>query len=458
MNFDRMGRRTFYKEEVNGVVTKHHRFVYDNYLCVQKVDALNNNSQINLFVWDPTEPVATRPLFTQRGTGYKFFYTCDGNKNVSELVHFEARNGIAAHYDYAPFGAVTRAISVSAVTDNTFTTDNPFRFPSPGGLGRIFSSEYHDDTLGLVYYRERERIFHGHYRHYNPIDGRWCGRDPLEEQGLYNLFQYGKKSFIVDYLGCSLLREVSDSLMVLGQGAMAVGDGIYYIGKIVQTHAGAMFLIPTSILDGEFLNEIKAGDFGRVLDFSQNKGCRFNISVNGMANEDGSGLADLVQKKIKQNVHAFDNPHNLVIPYADGLGVGDLAQSLFYEMGLMDIAVASLAKSLEQAKKQGDRNGCDDVCIVIYAHSQGTMLTRRAFDMLKYMYGADHSVLSKITFCGYGRETSIDAEEFGLRATENVLNAGDGLRFWPRRWLDPTIGDEDNEHPYIYYFPEMCGE
>ena len=39
-------------------------------------------------------------------------------------------NGIAAHYDYAPFGAVTRAISASAVTDNTFTTDNPFRFSS----------------------------------------------------------------------------------------------------------------------------------------------------------------------------------------------------------------------------------------------------------------------------------------------------------------------------------------
>ena len=51
------------------------------------------------------------PLFTQCGTAYKFFYTCDGNKNVSELVHFEQRNGIAAHYDYAPFGAVTRAIS-----------------------------------------------------------------------------------------------------------------------------------------------------------------------------------------------------------------------------------------------------------------------------------------------------------------------------------------------------------
>ena len=129
----------------------------------------NNNSQINLFVWDPTESVATRPLFTQRGTGYKFFYTFDGNKNVSELVHFEARNGIAAHYDYAPFCAVTRAISASAITDNTFTTDNPFRF----------SSEYHDDTLGLVYYN---------YRHYTPIDGRWCGRDEDETLSQSNLY------------------------------------------------------------------------------------------------------------------------------------------------------------------------------------------------------------------------------------------------------------------------------
>ena len=107
---------------------------------------------------------------------------CDGNKNVSEMVHFEARNGIAVHYDYAPFGAVTRAISASAVIDNTFTTDNPFRF----------SSEYHDDTLGLVYYN---------YRHYNPIDGRWCGRDPsyLLLQSLYGFIHnsFGR----VDFLG-----------------------------------------------------------------------------------------------------------------------------------------------------------------------------------------------------------------------------------------------------------------
>ena len=160
---------------------------------------------LNLFVWDPTEPIATRLLFITGSGNRKFFYTCDGNKNVSELVHFETRNGIAAHYDYAPFGAITRAISASAITDNTFTTDNPFRFPSPGGLGRIFSSEYHDDTLGLVYYN---------YRHYNPTDGRWCGRDLLEVKSGINFYLYSTNNplSVIDLLGNDVHR------MVLGGG------------------------------------------------------------------------------------------------------------------------------------------------------------------------------------------------------------------------------------------------
>ena len=124
-------------------------------VSVAKHDCLvDNNSQMNLFVWDTTEPIATRPLFMLSNPGsYKFFYTFDGNKNVSELVHFESRNGIAAHCDYAPFGAVTRAISASAITDNTFTTDNPFRLEvievalEQARLARDYADELvnHDD-------------------------------------------------------------------------------------------------------------------------------------------------------------------------------------------------------------------------------------------------------------------------------------------------------------------------
>ena len=154
-------------------------------VSVAKLHSLvDNNSQMNLFVWDPTESVATRPLFmVANPSNYKLFYTFDGNKNVSELVHFESRNGIAAHYDYAPFGAVTRAVNTSAISARNFAAENTFRF----------SSEYHDDTLGFVYYN---------YRHYNPIDGRWLQFDFFEDDFLNTyLFIANRVIGRLDYLG-----------------------------------------------------------------------------------------------------------------------------------------------------------------------------------------------------------------------------------------------------------------
>ena len=66
MSYDRMGRRVEYLETVNidGVTTTntHHRFVYDGYLCIQRLNAGVNNSIDLIFAWDPAESVATRPL------------------------------------------------------------------------------------------------------------------------------------------------------------------------------------------------------------------------------------------------------------------------------------------------------------------------------------------------------------------------------------------------------------
>ncbi|MBR6587411.1 MAG: hypothetical protein IKK82_08325, partial [Kiritimatiellae bacterium] len=158
MSYDRMGRR----------VTKNgQRFVYDGYLQIVNFEQSVTNSQLTthnlqLFIWDPTEPVATRPLVWGHhdgATSLNFepsnlnFYTHDGNKNVSEIV---AEDGdIAAHYVYAPLGAVN-------AQTGTHATANLLRF----------SSEYADDVLGLVYYN---------YRHYEPVMGRWICRDPVEE-------------------------------------------------------------------------------------------------------------------------------------------------------------------------------------------------------------------------------------------------------------------------------------
>jgi hypothetical protein len=62
--------------------------------------------------------VATRPLILQKYGQYNMFYTHDGNKNVSDVVSFQQARGVPAHYEYAPFGAVTAATTNTAFTAN----------------------------------------------------------------------------------------------------------------------------------------------------------------------------------------------------------------------------------------------------------------------------------------------------------------------------------------------------
>ena len=185
MAFDRLGRRVWMRESEGDAVTKEERFVYDGYLCVQRLDATQNNAVRTEFVWDPTEPIATRPLAMRaKNWGLNLFYSHDGNKNVSEVFYHAPQNGIAAHYDYAPFGAVSRTSRATRVTNRDLISENPFRF----------SSEYHDAPTSLVYYN---------YRHYQTYVGRWCTREPLEEMTRFGIYGFVKNSptFYVDCLG-----------------------------------------------------------------------------------------------------------------------------------------------------------------------------------------------------------------------------------------------------------------
>ena len=176
MSFDRMGRR----------VTKNdQRFVYDGYLQIANFHSPTQTQNSNYYIWDPTEPVATRPLVWNSSTvqpfnSSTFFYTHDGNKNVSEVIATDGT--LAAHYEYAPFGAVILKRGERAGT-------NPWRF----------SSEYAEDDTTTVYYN---------YRHYEPVTGRWLRRDPLFEDGGENLnaFVRNRAQNYVDLCGLSIGR------------------------------------------------------------------------------------------------------------------------------------------------------------------------------------------------------------------------------------------------------------
>ena len=67
-------------------------------------------------------------------------------------------------YEYGPIGEVLRATGPMA-------TMNPFRW----------STKFWDDESGLVYYG---------YRYLSPTLGRWIGRDPMGEEGGFNLFAF----------------------------------------------------------------------------------------------------------------------------------------------------------------------------------------------------------------------------------------------------------------------------
>ena len=108
MSFDRMGRRVEYLETVGGSQSSatetnaYHCFVYDNYLCIQRLDAANDNAVDLAFVWDVTELVATRPLVLLSGT-VPSYYTHDGSKNVTGVSPFNDAYEISAHYEYSPY-------------------------------------------------------------------------------------------------------------------------------------------------------------------------------------------------------------------------------------------------------------------------------------------------------------------------------------------------------------------
>lgn len=182
---DYAGQRFEKKVTTKGKITTHQRFIYRNYLQIAAVNLKANASTPDLWflIWDPTQPIATRPLAIRKdGTWYT--YGWDLTKNVCEL---------RTMYSYSPYGTVIsegdvdqspRGIGGGLVTSQEVPegrTVNEVAVSQP----IQWSSEYYDSEIDLVYYN---------YHFYNPTDGRWMRRDPIVNLNLYLLRG-------IDYLG-----------------------------------------------------------------------------------------------------------------------------------------------------------------------------------------------------------------------------------------------------------------
>ena len=191
--YNSMGRSFEKKVTVGGTTGFHARYLYRDYLQVAECDLTGETPEVvRSYIWDPSEPEATRVLSMTRweanGTQEKEHLYCmhDAMKNVTSL--FGEARGRRALYEYRPYGGLI-------TSEGNMAEENKFRF----------SSEYMDDELGLVYYN---------YRHLNPLDGRWISRDPIEEEGGWNLFAFaGNKIFNQsDILGLICTIEYSIKL------------------------------------------------------------------------------------------------------------------------------------------------------------------------------------------------------------------------------------------------------
>ena len=111
----------------------------------------------------------------------------DGNGNVMGYTD-ATTSALVAEYEYDPFGRRIRSEGTHAET-----------FP------HRFSTKYEEAESGFLYYG---------FRYYDPETGRWPNRDPIEEEGGYNLYGFvgndGMNAW--DYIGNSNGKDLNINL------------------------------------------------------------------------------------------------------------------------------------------------------------------------------------------------------------------------------------------------------
>ena len=142
------------------------QFVYDGWNLLAELDT--SHSALRTYVWgldlsgtlQGAGGVGGLLAITDASQG-SHFCAHDGNGNVTALVKADG-SGLAAQYEYGPFGEPLRATGPMARA-------NPFRF----------STKYQDDETDLIYYG---------YRYYKADTGTWPNRDPLGELAFFQQY------------------------------------------------------------------------------------------------------------------------------------------------------------------------------------------------------------------------------------------------------------------------------
>ncbi len=197
-------------------------FVYDGWNLIQE-ETIETGSTIKYYVWglDLSQSLqgagGVGGLLAVVDGGVTYHVNYDGNGNVTQFVN-AADGTIAAHYEYDPYGNLN-------YSSGSYKDENPFRF----------STKYHDDETGLVYYG---------YRYYDPEIGMWLNRDPLGEEGSLNLYLFvlnGPLNYI-DPFGDDWRTVLQGSVQVISGALLWVAAGGSEVFTAGGATPGAIFL------------------------------------------------------------------------------------------------------------------------------------------------------------------------------------------------------------------------
>ncbi|MEN9535939.1 MAG: hypothetical protein RIR37_1212 [Verrucomicrobiota bacterium] len=181
--YDALSRRI--SRNVSASPNSYTLYLYDGWNCIAEWNANSQSATLTTTrTWGldlsstPQGAGGVGGLLSEKQGNNTFYPTYDGNGNISEYL--AADGSTAAHYEYDPFGNIVKESYASAYDTSSFSYK--------------FSTKPLDQATGLYYYG---------YRYYDPKNGRWPSRDPIEEEGGVNLYGFVGNNGVnrVDYLG-----------------------------------------------------------------------------------------------------------------------------------------------------------------------------------------------------------------------------------------------------------------
>ena len=238
----------------------------------------NGVSSTNFYCYGPSLYNASRQrrssgsLWFARSGRRSWYYAYDANENVCDLVN---ENGdVVGHYEYGPFGGVTKVVGVEA-------PHNPFRF----------SAKYFEPDVNLSYYG---------YRLLGFDMGAFINRDPLAQVYAYPPYRFVENDAInsrdiLGLLSVESCQENADNFMSNpGRYSSILKSVLAEIAKI----EGCNPLSPQcKCCTGD-----EAGYYGYV---SGDGASLFLCSNNMVNNDDGNTTQKMLETLVHENIYVL---------------------------------------------------------------------------------------------------------------------------------------------------------